>query len=75
LRCPRKRVNSRENGYWESFNGTLRDELFNDEIFYSLKDARIVIECWRGQYNEVRPHSSLGYRPVVQRASSSRSRR
>ena len=47
-------------GYCESFNGTLRDELLNGEIFYSLKEARIVIERWRREYNEVRPHSSLG---------------
>jgi len=52
-----------ENGYCESFNGKLRDELLNGEIFYSLKEARIVIEQWRKHYNEKRPHSSLGYRP------------
>jgi putative transposase len=52
-----------ENGYCESFNSKLRDELLNGEIFYSLKEARIVIESWRRYYNEVRPHSSLGYRP------------
>ena len=52
-----------ENGYCESFNGKLRDELLNGEIFYSLKEARIVIERWRRHYNEKRPHSSLGYRP------------
>jgi transposase InsO family protein len=52
-----------ENGYCESFNGKLRDELLNGEIFYSLKEARIVIEKWRKHYNEKRPHSSLGYRP------------
>ena len=52
-----------ENGYCESFNGKLRDELLNGEIFYSLKEARIVIERWRKHYNEKRPHSSLGYRP------------
>jgi transposase InsO family protein len=52
-----------ENGYCESFNGKLRDELLNDEIFYSLKEARVVIEQWRQHYNTVRPHSSLGYRP------------
>jgi transposase InsO family protein len=52
-----------ENGYCESFNGKLRDELLNGEIFYSLKEARIVIEQWRNHYNTVRPHSSLGYRP------------
>jgi transposase InsO family protein len=50
-----------ENGYCESFNGKLRDELLNGEIFYSLKEARIVIEQWRRHYNQQRPHSSLGY--------------
>jgi putative transposase len=53
----------RENGYCESFNGTLRDEVLNGEIFYGLKEARIVIERWRRETNEIRPHSSLGYRP------------
>ena len=48
-----------ENGYCESFNGKLRDELLNGEIFYSLKEAQIVIEQWRKHYNTVRPHSSL----------------
>ena len=52
-----------ENGYCESFNGKLRDELLNGEIFYSLKEAQVVIEQWRKHYNTVRPHSSLGYRP------------
>ena len=52
-----------ENGYNESFNGKLRDELLNGEIFYSLKEAQVLIEQWRRHYNEVRPHSSLGYRP------------
>lgn len=52
-----------ENGYCESFNGKLRDELLNGEIFYTLNEARIVIESWRRHYNTVRPHSSLGYRP------------
>jgi len=52
-----------ENGYIESFNGKLRDELLNREIFYSLKEAQILIEMWRTHYNKVRPHSSLGYRP------------
>ena len=52
-----------ENGYCESFNGKLRDELLNGEIFYTLKEAKIVIEGWRQHYNKVRPHSSLGYRP------------
>lgn len=52
-----------ENGYCESFNGKLRDELLNGEIFYSLKEAKIVIEQWRRHYDEKRPHSALGYRP------------
>ena len=52
-----------ENGYVESFNGKLRDELLNVEIFYSLAEARIMIEQWRRHYNTVRPHSALGYRP------------
>ena len=61
-----------ENGYCERFNGTLRDELLNVEIFYSLKEARIVIERWRHEYNEVSPHSSLGYRPPAPAAGSPR---
>ena len=52
-----------ENGYCESFNGKLRDECLNGEIFYSLKEAQIVIERWRVLYNTLRPHSALGYRP------------
>tara|TARA_R110000751_G_C13720117_1_gene475355 strand:+ start:382 stop:1224 length:843 start_codon:yes stop_codon:yes gene_type:complete len=52
-----------ENGYCESFNSKLRDELLDGEIFYSLAEARVVVEGWRGHYNTVRPHSSLGYRP------------
>lgn len=52
-----------ENGYCESFNGKLRDELLNGEIFYTLKEAQIVIESWRQHYNTIRPHSSLGYIP------------
>lgn len=52
-----------ENGYIESFNARLRDELLNGEIFYSLREARIVIEEWRQHYNTKRPHSSIGYRP------------
>jgi putative transposase len=52
-----------ENGYCESFKGKLRDECLNGEIFYSLKEAQVVIEQWRVQYNTLRPHSSLGYRP------------
>ena len=57
-----------ENGYCESFNGKLRDELLNGEIFYTLKEAQIVIENWRRHYNTVRPHSSLGYRPPAPEA-------
>ena len=52
-----------ENGYCESFNAKPRDELLNGEIFYSLAEAKIVIEGWRRHYNTKRPHSSLGYRP------------
>ncbi|MCP1167678.1 IS3 family transposase [Limimaricola litoreus] len=54
-----------ENGYCESFNSKLRDELLDGEIFYSLSEARVVIEAWRVHYNTARPHSSLGYRPPV----------
>jgi putative transposase len=52
-----------ENGYVESFNGKLRDELLNAEVFNTLAEARVLIEQWRVHYNTVRPHSSLGYRP------------
>ncbi|MCJ2011763.1 IS3 family transposase [Methylobacterium sp. J-076] len=52
-----------ENGYCESFNAKLRDELLNGEVFYTLKEARVVIEQWRRHYNTLRPHSSLGYQP------------
>ena len=52
-----------ENGYIESFNARLRDELLNGEIFYTLKEAQVLIESWRRHYNAIRPHSSLGYRP------------
>ncbi|WP_170526389.1 IS3 family transposase [Ruegeria arenilitoris] len=52
-----------ENGYCESFNGRFRDELLNGEIFYSLREAQILIEQWRRHYNTKRPHSALGYRP------------
>ena len=53
-----------ENRFCESFNGTLRDECLNGEIFYFWKEARIVIEQGREQYNTRRPHSALGYRPL-----------
>jgi putative transposase len=52
-----------ENGYVESFNARLRDELLDGEIFYTLQEARVVIESWRRHYNTKRPHASLGYRP------------
>ncbi|WP_371808129.1 integrase core domain-containing protein [Ruegeria sp. HKCCD7239] len=52
-----------ENGYCESFNGRFRDELLNGEVFYSLREAQILIEQWRRHYNTKRPHSALGYRP------------
>jgi transposase InsO family protein len=52
-----------ENGYCESFNSKLRDEFLNGEIFYSMKELRVLAERWRVHYNTVRPHSSLGYRP------------
>lgn len=52
-----------ENGFNERFNGSLRDECLNRERFYSLKEAQIIIEQWRREYNHIRPHSALGYRP------------
>src|SRR5690606_3629109 len=52
-----------ENGYVESFKGKLRDELLNGELFYTLKEAQVVIENWRKEFNTRRPHSALGYRP------------
>ena len=52
-----------ENGYVESFNGKLRDELLNVEVFNTLAEAKVLIEGWRRHYNTVRPHSSLRYRP------------
>ena len=57
-----------ENGYCESFNGKLRDELLDREIFYSLREAQVLIEAWRQHYNTVRPHSALGYRPPAPEA-------
>ena len=52
-----------ENGYVESFNARLRDELLGGEIFYTLREAQIIIESWRRHYNTIRPHGALGYRP------------
>ncbi len=57
-----------ENGYIESFNGKLRDELLNREIFTTLIEAKVLIGGWRKEYNQVRPHSSLGYRPPAPEA-------
>ena len=57
-----------ENGYIESFNGKLRDELLNLEIFDTLLEAKILIERWRREYNQIRPHSALGYRPPAPEA-------
>ena len=52
----------------ESFNGKLRDELLNREIFYTLREAQVLIEAWRREYNQRRLHSSLGYRPPAPEA-------
>ena len=57
-----------ENGYNESFNGKLRDELLNGEIFTTLLEAQVLIENWRKEYNHIRPHSSLGYKPPAPEA-------
>jgi transposase InsO family protein len=57
-----------ENGYNESFNGTFRDELLNGELFYTLKEAQVIIERWRQEYNTFRPHSSLGNKPPAPEA-------
>jgi transposase InsO family protein len=57
-----------ENGYNESFNGKLRDELLNGEIFNTLKEAQVLVEMWRTEYNTIRPHSSLGYKPPAPEA-------
>jgi transposase InsO family protein len=59
-----------ENGYCESFNARLTDELLNGEIFHTMREAEIVIGQWRRHYNTKRPHSSLGYRPPALRPSS-----
>jgi len=52
---------AQQNGFSESFNGRLRDELLNETLFHSLAQARSVLAAWRKDFNEVRPHSSLGY--------------
>ena len=59
------------NGYMESLNGKLRDELLNGEIFYTVAEARVLIERWREHYNRVRPHSALRYRPPAPEANAS----
>ena len=58
-----------ENGHVESFNSRLRDELLDGEIFYSLKEAQILIEGWRRHYNTIRPHSALGWLPPAPEVS------
>jgi putative transposase len=60
-----------ENGYNESFNGKLRDELLNTEMFYTLREAKTIIEQWRNHYNHHRPHSALQYRPPAPQATIS----
>ena len=57
-----------ENGYLESFNGKFRDEFLNGELFYTLTEAKVLIERWRNAYNRIRPHSALGYRPPAPEA-------
>lgn len=57
-----------ENGYIESFNGKLRDELLNREIFTTLTEAKVLIADWRKEYNQVRPHSAKGYKPPAPEA-------
>jgi transposase InsO family protein len=57
-----------ENGYIESFNGKMRDELLKREAFTTLREAQVLIEGWRREYNQLRPHSSLGYRPPAPEA-------
>ena len=59
-----------ENGYSESFNGSLRNELLDGEILYSLAEAKVMIEAWRRRYNTIRPHNSLGYRPPAAEAAT-----
>ena len=63
-----------ENGFCESFNSKLRDEFLNPEIFYSIKELRVLAERWRIHYNTVRPHSSLGYKPPAPEAWLTNSR-
>jgi transposase InsO family protein len=57
-----------ENGYIESFNGKLRDECLNREVFTTLAEAKVLIEQWRSEYNQIRPHSARGYQPPAPEA-------
>ena len=61
-----------ENGYCESFNGRLRDELLNGELFYTQREAQVLIERWRVHYNTVRPHGTPGYRPPAPETAHAR---
>ena len=61
--CDALPSSARENSYCESLYARFRNELLNGELFYSLREAQILIEQWRIHYNTVRPHSALGYRP------------
>ena len=61
-------MQSRENGFIESFNGQTRGQLLNGEIFTTLFEAKVLIEDWRQQFNQIRPHSALGYRPPATEA-------
>lgn len=60
-----------ENGFNERFNGSLRDECLNGELFYTLREAQVIVEAWRKEYNHIRPHSSLNYRPPAPLATIS----
>jgi putative transposase len=55
-----------QNGYGERFNGTVRDECLNMHVFHSMAEARVILDAYRRQYHEERPHSSLGYRPPAE---------
>jgi hypothetical protein len=62
------KVSPRENGYIESFNGKMRDELLNGELLDTLDEAKVLVEAWRKTSNLIRPHNSLGYSPPVPEA-------
>jgi transposase InsO family protein len=57
-----------ENGYIESFNGKMRDELLDRELFYTLEEAKVLINQWRTEYNQIRPHSAKNYHPPAPEA-------